>query len=239
MLVAPPSTVLTMPRLACAITVSVAVTVAVLLPTDVVNEPGGMVFVPLATLVTTVETEHDAPGGITVPRLTLRDVAPAVAVTVELTQVVAGSGAAALVILAGYRSTKVGVNVAEVNACVLVKVITKSVVPPALMVDGVNDLATAGWLGVMVSVSAAVHVPVPQPAPVLVTPDGTEIDAVLVTCVCAKLGKCNVNSKRKSHRPPQSAPVDRNPNTEDIRRLSTFFLLFFKKIRPVDSNLLT
>jgi hypothetical protein len=86
---------------ACAMTVKVAVTVAVLLPTDVVNEPGGMVLVPLARLVTTAETEHDAPGGMTVPELTFKNVAPAVAVTVELTQVVAGRGAAALVMLGG------------------------------------------------------------------------------------------------------------------------------------------
>ena len=74
-------------------------------------------------------------------------------------------------------------NVAEVSACELVKVITKSVVPPALMVDGVNDLAIVGRLGVMVSISAAVHVPVlqPMPLPVFVTPVGTEIAAVLVT----------------------------------------------------------
>jgi hypothetical protein len=97
-------------------TVKVAVTVTALLPTDVVNEPAGMVFVPSAVLVTTAETEQDALGGITVPELTLRDVAPGAAVTVELTQVVAGGGAAALAMLGGYRSTKVGVNVAEARA---------------------------------------------------------------------------------------------------------------------------
>ena len=61
------------------------------------------------------------------------------------------------------------------------KVITRSVVPPALIVDGVNDLETIGRLGVTGSLSAAVHVPELQPNPVLVTPVGTEMEAVLVT----------------------------------------------------------
>ena len=74
-------------------------------------------------------------------------------------------------------------NVAEVSACELVKVITKSVVPPALMVEGVKALDMVGRLGVIASISAAVHVPVlhPTPLPVFVTPTGTEIAAVLVT----------------------------------------------------------
>ena len=60
-------------------------------------------------------------------------------------------------------------------------VITKRVVPPAVMVLGVNDLEIVGRLGVTGSESAAVHVPLLQPTPVFVTPDGTEINAVLVT----------------------------------------------------------
>ena len=76
-------------------------------------------------------------------------------------------------------------KVAEVNAWVLVKVITSSVVPFELMLAGVKLLLTVGRLGVIVSVSAAVQVPVVQPAPVFVTPDGTEIVAVLVTWVWA------------------------------------------------------
>jgi hypothetical protein len=58
---------------------------------------------------------------------------------------------------------------------------TSRVVPPALMVEGVNALETVGRLGEIVSLSAAVHVPEPHPAPVLVTPEGTEIVTVLVT----------------------------------------------------------
>lgn len=76
-------------------------------------------------------------------------------------------------------------NVADVSAWVLVKVMTNNVVPLELMVDGVKLLATVGRLGVIVSTSATVQVPDAQPAPVLVTPDGTEIVAVFVTWVCA------------------------------------------------------
>lgn len=57
----------------------------------------------------------------------------------------------------------------------LVNVITSRDVPPALIVDGVNDFETSGRLGVMTSVSVAKQVPVAQPAPVLVTPAGTVI----------------------------------------------------------------
>ena len=90
-----------MRRSALGLTVNVAVTVLELVPTDVVNEPAGMVFVPFAILVTTAETEQDAPGGTTVFVLTLKNVVPNAAVTLELTQVVAARGAAAFVISGG------------------------------------------------------------------------------------------------------------------------------------------
>jgi hypothetical protein len=70
----------------------------VLLPTEVLSDPAGTVFVPLNRLVTTTETEQDAPGGINVPEETLRDAAPGVAVTVELTQVLVAKGAAELLV---------------------------------------------------------------------------------------------------------------------------------------------
>lgn len=71
-----------------------------------------------------------------------------------------------------------------------VNVMTKRVVPPALIVDGVKDLEIIGRLGVTTSTSAAVHVPVEQlrPEPVLVTPAGTEMNAVFVTWVWADAG---------------------------------------------------
>jgi hypothetical protein len=165
-------------------TVSVPVTVAEFVPTDVLKEPAGMVFAAVPVPVTTTEAEQEPPGGITLPELTVNCPAPAGAVTVEpFKQVVAGSGGDALTIPSpsGYASTNGAVNVAETNAWVLVNVITNNVVPPALMVDGVNDLETVGRLGVTASGSTAVQVPDPHPAPVLVTPDGTEMIAVLVT----------------------------------------------------------
>ena len=112
----------------------------------------------------------------------------------------------------------------------LVNVITNNEVPPALRVDGVNDLAIAGRLGVMASLSAAVQVPLPQPAAVLVIPDGTEIDAVLVTCVCANAGNCKLIRKRNTHRLLKSAPVSFNPNDVVFRRLRSFCLPIFKNV---------
>jgi hypothetical protein len=81
-------------------------------------------------------------------------------------------------------STNTLLNVADTNWCVLVKVITRSVVPPALMVEGANNLPMVGRLGVTVSMSEAVHVPELQAMLVLLTPEGTEIVAVLTTWVC-------------------------------------------------------
>jgi hypothetical protein len=130
--------VLTMRRSADKI-VSVAVTVEVLVPSDVLSEPAGMVFVasgaPEVVPVITTETEHAPPGAITDPELTVKEFVPATAVTVEFKQVVAGRGGDAFNIPVGYWSTKAEVKVAEVRACVLVNVMTKSVVPPALMVS--------------------------------------------------------------------------------------------------------
>ena len=58
---------------------------------------------------------------------------------------------------------------------------TSNVVPPALIVDGVKSFETVGRLGVTGSESAAVQVPDVQSALVLLTPDGTEMVAVLTT----------------------------------------------------------
>lgn len=79
--------------------VRVAVTVAVLLPTEVVNDPDGIVFVPLRMPVTMTETEHDAPGGITVPVPTTKVLKPGVAVSAGLlAQVLAADDGEKLVI---------------------------------------------------------------------------------------------------------------------------------------------
>lgn len=108
--------------------------------------------------------------------------------------------------------------------------ITKRVVPPALMLEGAKVLETVGRLGVMLSPSAAVHVPVLQPEPVFVTPDGTEIVAVLVTCDCAKLELAVATKNSRAHRTPKSIPAALRLNDNRERRLNTFFLLFSKKI---------
>jgi hypothetical protein len=70
----------------------------------------------------------------------------------------------------------------------LEKVITNNVVPPALIVAGAKDFETVGRLGAIVSKSATVQVPEVQSTLVLLTPEGTEIVAVLTTWVCAIKG---------------------------------------------------
>lgn len=52
-------------------------------------------------LVTTADTEHDAPGGITVAEATTREATLAVAKTLEFAQVVVGNGADEFVIPIG------------------------------------------------------------------------------------------------------------------------------------------
>jgi hypothetical protein len=107
---------------------------------------------------------------------------------------------------------------------VLVKVITNNVVPPALMVDGEKVLETVGLLGVMESLSAAVQVPNVQPAPVLVTPEGTEIVAVLVTWLWAKPDSGNDNRNSAANKQPMSLPAPNRLDKDTKRRLNTFFL---------------
>jgi hypothetical protein len=93
-----------------------ALMVAVLVPRLVVNDPAGIVLVPLAVAVTTADTEQLPPGAISEPEDTVSELAPAAAVTVDPPrQVVAGLGVAALVIPAGYTSTNADVNVADTS----------------------------------------------------------------------------------------------------------------------------
>lgn len=119
-------------------------------------------------------------------------------------------------------------KVAEVSWWVLVNVMTRSVVAPALMVVGVKDFETVGRLGVMVSKSAAVQVPELQATFVLLTPEGTEIVAVLTTWVWENAGAWESTTKTTIHRPLHSAPADNNPNLKVSRRLNTFCLQNFK-----------
>jgi hypothetical protein len=91
-LVLPPTTALAMLRSAVGVTFKMAVAVALLLPTEVVSEPAGIVLVPVKMPVTTTETEQLAPGGITVPPKTASDEPAGAAVTPELAQVVVANG---------------------------------------------------------------------------------------------------------------------------------------------------
>lgn len=110
----------------------------------------------------------------------------------------------------------------------LVNVITNKAVPPAVMVLGIKDLMTSGRLGFTGSESAAVHVPEPQLRPVLVTPAGTDIDAVLVTRFWAAADCWNVSKKQKSAKPQAKTPTDILPRREDKRKLRAFFEQFNK-----------
>lgn len=180
-------TVLVIAKSADALTVSVAVITLGFAPTAVVNEPAGMVLAASGETsdVTTAEIEQLAPGATTVPTGDNICVPPAVATAAPPEQVVATVGVAALNKPVGYASIKAVLKVAETSLCVLVKVMTSKDVPPAVIVEGLKVLDTKGALAVIVSISATVQVPVAQPAPVLETPTGTEIEAVLVTWVCA------------------------------------------------------
>lgn len=124
---------------------------------------------------------------------------------------------------------KADVNVADVSWCVLVNVITNRLVPPAEIVDGVKVLPTVGRLGVMVSVSAAVHVPEAHPAPVFVTPEGTDIAAVLVTCVCASAPLWIKNRQPQATRKRFSNPEALLRFSSEQRRLDAL-LRFFKNV---------
>lgn len=174
---------LTMLRLALEFTTKVALAGLKFEPTDVTSDPAGKMLSgkPLVALVTTTDTEQLAPGGMPVLAGTNKLGAVAVASTGVLAiQVLLIVEGAALVNPAGYASIKLDVNVAVVREWVLVKVITKSEVPPATIAEGANDLETVGRLGVTVSVSGAVHTPETEQALVLVTLGGTVIEAVLV-----------------------------------------------------------
>lgn len=177
------------------LTVKVALTKLGLAPTEVVKEPAGISLTNCGEVieVTTTETEQLALGAICVPEATDIWLPPAAAVGTGPVQLVVGAGVVPLNSPAGYASTNAALKVAVVSLWVLVKVMTSKVVPPALMVLGLNVLATVGKLAVTVSLSAAVHVPATQPGAVLVlvTFNGGVIEAVLVIWVCAK-ASCGV-----------------------------------------------
>jgi hypothetical protein len=107
--------------------------------------------------------------------------------------------------------------VADTSRWVLVNVITSRLVPPAVIVEGVNVLLTVGRLGVMLSVSATVHVPVAQDGLVFVTPEGTEIVAVLTTWVCAEAVSWKKKRMSNANRTRISIPGALFPNSVSPR----------------------
>jgi hypothetical protein len=82
-------------------TVTTAVAVVALLPTEVDNDPGGIVLVPLDETVTTAETEQDDPGLMTVLEGRIKLSKPGTAVGVPPKQVVAAEDGEALTTPAG------------------------------------------------------------------------------------------------------------------------------------------
>ena len=91
--------VLLMRRSALGLTVKVAVTAKVFVPSVVDKEPAGIVFAAVRVPVTTTDAEQDPLGGMTVPSLTIKP--PRIAVTVPGAHVVVASGDAALLIPVG------------------------------------------------------------------------------------------------------------------------------------------
>ena len=177
-------------RSALAFTTRTAVATEVLVPTEVVKEPAAivLVIVPPTELVTTTVTVQVDACGINVPAARVKEPEPGVAVaTAPLQPVVKTEEGVALTKPVGYRSVNSDVSVAETSAWVLVMVIVSKAVPPELMEPTEKLLAIVGLDWVTVSMSAAVHVWFTQEGDefVLVTLEGGEITAVLVTWVCA------------------------------------------------------
>lgn len=105
----------------------------------------------------------------------------------------------------------------------MANVITNKDVPPALIVLGEKALATSGRLGETVSMSATVQVPATQVSAAFVfdKPTGTEIEAVLVICVCEK---ANCGMARESKKPNTSDNMLNalvTDKREKVKRLNT------------------
>ena len=165
-------------------TLSTAVAVDALVPTDVVKEPEAIVLVkvPTTELVTTLVKVQLAPGGMSVPAARVNVPKFTVAVAVPGLQLVCAAEEK-FTSPGGYTSVKSAETVAETRACVFVIVIVSSAVPPALIVLTEKALAIVGLDGETVSVSAAEQIPAPVQEPVelvFVTLTGGEIEAVLV-----------------------------------------------------------
>ncbi len=176
-------------RSALETTLRTAVAVRELVPTEVVNEPDGMVLVkvPDTELVTTVVTVQLDAGGISVPADKVKVPKPAVAAALPALQLVCAAEVA-LNSPTGYASVNNADTVADTSAWVFVIVIVSSTVPPALIDANAKLLAIVGLEGETVSISDAEQTPATvqeTDAFVLETLAGGAMDAILLTCVWA------------------------------------------------------
>jgi len=199
------------------VTLSTAVAVLALDPRLVVSEPAAMLLTsaPVAPdAVTTAVTVQTPPAGMIAPAERLSDPAPGAAAATPPGHEVCAEGVAAFTIPDGKLSTSGAASVADVNACVLVRVMVSSDVPPTATLVGENDFVTNGREAATASVSTlaqspAVHDP---DVLVLVMPVGGATVAVLATWVCANACPrpnaihATRNSKRRT-RPRNAVPL--------------------------------
>lgn len=129
-------------------TLNTALAVDVLVPTEVVSDPAGivLVIVPETELVTTTETEQLEPWGIRVPAASVSEPTPGVEFAVPI-QLVCATEEVELTNPVGYRSVNSAESVADTSACVFVIVMVNCAVPPALMLASEKLLEITGLDG--------------------------------------------------------------------------------------------
>ena len=169
-------------------TLNAAVAVFEFDPTFVVKDPDGMVLVnvPEIELVITVVNVQLAAGATTAPEDNVRVPNPTVADATPAIQLVLAKEVA-LTSPDGNASVNKAESVADANAWVLVIVMVRSAVPPALIVLGEKAFATVGRARDTASTSAAEQTPLVHDAEtfVLLTLAGGLMKATLLTWVCA------------------------------------------------------
>lgn len=197
-------------RLTAGVTFNAALTVAVFVPTDVVNDPAGIVLViaPATELVTTVVTVQTPAGGMVNPAPSVKLLPPAVAVAAPPVQLVSAP-VPVFTRPVGYISVNSAESVADTSAWVFVIVMVSSAVPPALMLASEKLLETTGFDVATRSRSWAEQTPAPtvQDAEglVLVTLAGGVIDTTLLTWVWA----CASDAKKSNRNGKATNPTQR------------------------------
>lgn len=175
-------------RSTAGVIVRLAVVRLALEPRLVVRDPAGMLLInaPVAPeAVTTTVTVQPPPAGMSAPADRLIDPAPATADATPLGHEVCANGVAAFTIPVGKMSTNGAVSVADVNACVLVREMVSSEVPPTTTLLGAKSLATNGGVAATASVSTLTQSPLVHDPDglILVMPVGGAMVAVLETSV--------------------------------------------------------